>query len=131
MADSRCSLYFSIRHTTVEDYAEPIVHEVKVRRADLLGDLRQETKRAAYLGLGECWYVLGCDARGRAIAEPEEVPAECGVLLLQGERLVTARPAPRQPRQGLPFGVWMALAKATPVTGLDEDVQALLGEGPT
>jgi hypothetical protein len=27
----------------------------------------------------------------------------------------------------LPFGVWMALAKATPVAGLDEEAQALLG----
>ena len=50
---------FSIRHTTVEDYLEPVVHEVKVRRADLLADLKRETKRAAYLQLaGECWYVI-------------------------------------------------------------------------
>jgi hypothetical protein len=63
---------FSIRHTSVETYVEPIVHEVKVRRADLLADLRQEAKRAAYRDLGECWYVLGRDARGRAIAQPEE-----------------------------------------------------------
>jgi hypothetical protein len=33
---------FSMRHTTVEDYAEPIVHEVKVRRADLLDDEAQQ-----------------------------------------------------------------------------------------
>jgi hypothetical protein len=50
---------FSIRHTTVEDFVEPIVHEVKVRRADLLADLRHEGKRAAYQGLAsQCWYVL-------------------------------------------------------------------------
>ncbi|HSH90753.1 MAG TPA: hypothetical protein VK996_12275, partial [Ramlibacter sp.] len=40
---------FSIRNTSVETYVEPIVHEVKVRRADLLGDLKQGAKRAAYL----------------------------------------------------------------------------------
>lgn len=120
---------FSIRHTSVEAYVEPIVHEIKVRRADLLGDLRQPAKRAAYLDLGECWYVLGKDARGRTIAEPEEVPAECGVLVLQGSRLQVARTARRHARGGLPFGVWMALAKATPVAGLDEESQALLGEG--
>jgi hypothetical protein len=117
---------FSIRHTSVESYVEPIVHEVKVRRSDLLGDLRQPAKRAAYLDLGECWYVLGCDARGRAIAAPEEVPGECGVMLLESGRLKVARPARRPARAGLPFGVWMALAKATPVAGLDEDTQALL-----
>lgn len=106
---------------------EIYVHEVKVRRADLLGDMRQTAKRAAYLDLGECWYVLGCDARGRCIAAPEQVPAECGVLVLELGRLVVARAAPRRSRNGLPFGVWMALAKATPVAGLDEDAQALLG----
>lgn len=116
---------FSIRHTSVESYVEPVVHEIKVRRADLLADLRQEPKRAAYRDLGECWYVLGCDARGKAIAEPEEIPGDCGVLVLQGERLAVARPA----RAGLPFGVWMALAKATPVASTDEDAQGLLGEG--
>jgi hypothetical protein len=118
---------FSIRNTSVSTYVDPIVHEVKVRRADLLGDLRQGAKRAAYLNLGECWYVLGCDARGRSIAAPDEIPAECGVMLLENGRLVVARAAPRRSRDGLPFGVWMALAKATPVAGLDENAQAMLG----
>ncbi|WP_373684582.1 hypothetical protein [Ramlibacter montanisoli] len=120
---------FSIRHTSVESYVEPIVHEIKVRRSDLLADLRQEAKRGAYGDLGECWYVLGSDARGRTIAEPEEVPPQCGVMLVQGERLAVARPAQRPARAGLPFGVWMALAKATPVAGSDEDAQGLLDAG--
>jgi len=117
---------FSIRHTSVESYVEPIVHEIKVRRADLLADLRQGGKRAAYRDLGECWYVLGTDAGGRTIAEPDEVPGDCGVLLVQGERLTVARPALRPARAGLPFGVWMALAKATPVASADDDAQGLL-----
>jgi hypothetical protein len=118
---------FSIRHTSVESYVEPIVHEIKVRRSDLLADLRQQAKRAAYRDLGECWYVLGADARGRAIAEPGEIPEDCGVLLVQGEdRLSVARPALRPARAGLPFGVWMALAKATPMAPLDDDAQGLL-----
>jgi hypothetical protein len=117
---------FSIRHTSVESYVEPIVHEIKVRRADLLADLRQDGKRAAYRDLGECWYVLGTDARGRPIAEPEEVPGECGVLVVQGERLAVARPAQRPARAGLPFGVWMALAKATPIATTDDDAQGML-----
>lgn len=118
---------FSIRNTSVAEYVEPIVHEVKVRRADLLGDLRKPAKRAAYLDLGECWYVLGQDAKGRPIAQPEEIPAECGVLLAQGDRLVVARVASRRSRLPLPFGVWMALAKATPLSVQeDEDAQGLL-----
>ena len=117
---------FSIRNTSVAEYVEPVVHEVKVRRADLLADLRQEAKRASYLDLGECWYVLGTDARGRCIGTPDEIPSTCGVMVVEQDRLVVARAAPRANRSALPFGVWMALAKATPVTGLGEDCQALL-----
>ncbi len=117
---------FSIRNTSVAEYVEPIVHEVKVRRSDLLADLRQAAKRASYLDLGECWYVLGSDARGRCIGAPDEIPADCGVMVLEQGRLVVARAAPRARRASLPFGVWMALAKATPAAGLAEDAQGLL-----
>ncbi|RZJ02002.1 MAG: hypothetical protein EOO54_26860, partial [Haliea sp.] len=119
---------FSIRNTSVADYVDPVVHEIKVRRSDLLGDLRRPDKRAAYLDLGgECWYVLGNDAKGRCIADPGEVPLECGVMVTENGRFAVARAAPRQTRQQLPFGVWVALAKATPVSGLNDDEQALLG----
>lgn len=119
---------FSIRNTSVEAYAEPMVHEIKVRRADLLSDLRQQAKRASYLHLGECWYVLGSDARGRCIAAPQEVPPDCGVLVVEHGRLQVARPAPRRGRPTLPFGLWMALAKASPVNGFDEAAQGLLAD---
>ena len=121
---------FSIRNTSVPTYVDPIVHEVKVRRADLLSDLKNESKRAAYLDLGECWYVLGCDARGRCIAEADEVPPECGVMIIEGERLAVARAAPRRSRNSLPFGVWMALAKATPLPVADDDAQGMLSPRP-
>ena len=117
---------FSIRNTSVATYVDPIVHEVKVRRADLLGDLKNEAKRAAYLDLGECWYVLGCDARGRCIAQADEVPPECGVMVVEGKRLSVVRAAPRRQRNALPFGVWMALAKATPLPVNEDSPQALL-----
>ena len=119
---------FSIRNTTVEAYADPIIHEIKVHRSDLLGDLRRPDKRAAYLDLGgQCWYVLGTDAKGRPIGDASEIAAECGVMVVEGGRLVVARAAPQQARKPLPFALWLALAKATPVTGLNEDDQALLG----
>ncbi|MDM0016706.1 hypothetical protein [Variovorax saccharolyticus] len=118
---------FSIRNTSVEAYAQPIVHEVKVNRADLLSDLRKPDKRAAYLDLGgECWYVLGCDAKGRPIGEPEEIPPECGVLVARQGRLVVARSAVHRALPRMPFAVWMALAKAQPVAGFDDEVQGLL-----
>jgi hypothetical protein len=115
---------YSIRRTTVEAYLQPIVHEVKVRRADLLSDLRHAAKRAAYLQLSsECWYVIR-----EGIARPEEIPSECGVLVATAAGLDVARPAPRRPMQ-MPFGVWMALARATPVdNGLDEGAQGRLGD---
>jgi len=119
---------FSIRNTSVEAYAQPVVHEVKVNRADLLSDLRKPDKRAAYLDLGgECWYVLGCDAKGRPIGEPDEIPSECGVLIAQQGRLVVARSAVHRALPRMPFAVWMALAKAQPVAGFDDEMQGLLG----
>jgi hypothetical protein len=118
---------FSVRNTTVEAYLEPVVHEIKVSRADLLGDLRKPAKRAAYLGLASaCWYVLGQDARGRPIATPEEVPPECGVMQVEGERLVVAREAPRRVFERLPFHVWMALARSGPAVRLEDESQSLL-----
>ena len=120
---------FSIRNTSVPGYVDPIIHEIKVQRSDLLSDLRRPEKRAAYLDLGgECWYVLGCDINGRNIGTPDEIPVECGVMLMQADRVVVARSAPRSARQQLPFAVWIALAKATPVAGLNDDAQGLLGE---
>ncbi len=107
---------FSIRNTTVEAYVEPVVHEIKVRRADLLGDLKKAAKRAAYLQLGgACWYVLGLDVRGRPIAAANEIPLECGVIVAQADRLVVQRPAPRRPVERLPFSIWLELAKRTPL----------------
>ena len=120
---------FSIRNTSVETYVDPIVHEIKVKRSDLLGDLRRPEKRAAYLDLGgECWYVLGCDAKGRPIGAADEIPPECGVMIMEKRRLAVARAAPRRTRQNLPFAVWVALAKAAPVKGLNDDLQGLLGD---
>jgi hypothetical protein len=108
---------FSIRHTTVEAYAEPIVHEVKVQRADLLADLRRASKRQAYLEIGgECWYVIR-----EGIASVDEIPAECGVLVAADGALAVARAAPRRPTR-IGFALWMALARSTPLEGwrLDE-----------
>jgi len=117
---------FSIRHTTVEAYLEPIVHEVKVHRSDLLSDLRREAKRAAYLQLSsECWYVIA-----HGIAQPDEIPREFGVMAAQGAQLDVLRPAPKRPMQ-MSLPLWMALARATPVEGWrSEEAQGWLGEGP-
>jgi hypothetical protein len=107
---------FSIRNTTVQAYLEPIVHEIKVSRADLLGDLKNKDKRDAYLNLGgQCWYVLGCNAKGEQIASADEIPDECGVMVMLENNLNVIRVAPKKAAPALSFPVWMALAKATPI----------------
>jgi hypothetical protein len=118
---------YSIRHTTVEAYLEPVAHEVKVHRSDLLADLRRAAKREAYLrSSGECWYVIR-----EGIARPAEIPPECGVLVaLEGGGFDVARPAPKRAVQ-LPFATWMALARAAPRDNGDAAAeQAWLGEPP-
>jgi hypothetical protein len=111
---------FSIRNTSVQAYLEPIVHEIKVSRADLLGDLKKMEKRGAYLEVGgQCWYVLGCDAKGKPIADADEIPVECGVMVSLHGKLNVVRTAPKRTANGLPFAVWMALAKAVPVQRVD------------
>lgn len=127
---------YSVRHTTVAGYLQSEVHEVKVRRADLLSDLRQHAKRAAYLGMaGACWYVLA-----EGIGEAQDIPEACGVMrALRGPdggftTLEILRPAPARAmpfEAGLPFAVWMALARATPVAAPDAaEWQRHLGEPP-
>lgn len=107
---------FSIRNTSVASYLEPIVHEVKVSRADLLGDLKSADKRNAYLDVGgQCWYVLGCDAKGRPIGQADDVPPECGVMIAEPDALHVARNAAKRVARDLPFAIWMALAKAVPL----------------
>ncbi|MFZ5549771.1 MAG: hypothetical protein ACOZJX_13850 [Pseudomonadota bacterium] len=125
---------YSIRHTTLEDWVLPIAHEVKVRRADLLSDLKRPAKGEAYRALAsECWYVLKA-----GIGQPEEIPPDFGVMwahpmagrtLEDGPvfgALEVLRPAPRRPFR-LPLAVWMALARAHALPP-DEDLpQGALG----
>jgi hypothetical protein len=106
---------FSIRNTTDPLRLESRIDEIKSRRSDLLGDLRRVDKRAAYLALAdECWYVLGADGAGRPIADPSEVPEDCGVLIEDAGRLRLARPAPRRVPTTPSFPLWMALARTAP-----------------
>lgn len=119
---------FSIRNTTVSAYLQPMVHEVKASRADLLSDLRHAAKRQAYQWLcEECYYVFPA-----GIAQPEEVPEQFGVWVLHGAldsgRFELLRPA-RHASCQLPFAVWMAMCKATPLRSDADPPQATLGEG--
>jgi len=61
--------------------------------------------------------VLSCNAKGLPIASTDEVPPECGVMLWEAQRLHVLRMAPKRSVPNLPFALWMALAKATPLPG--------------
>ncbi len=118
---------FSVRNTTVQAYLQPMVHEIKVSRADLLSDLRHEAKRESYRWLCcECYYVFPAD-----IAPVSDIPEAFGVWLLRGSiddgHLELARPARHSPCE-LPFAVWMALAKSTPAAFDLEAAQGQLGD---
>lgn len=122
-----CPDVYSIRRSSRADWLEPLVHEIKVSRADLLADLRKPAKRAAYLGMAAAvWYVLGRDARGRPIGDERDVPEDCGVLVC-GETggWELRREAPRRAVPQLPLGVWLALAQATPLQAPEPDQQSL------
>ncbi|MDT9001850.1 hypothetical protein RQP53_21415 [Paucibacter sp. APW11] len=117
---------FSLRNTSVPAYLQPIVHEIKFSRADLLSDLRHAAKRAAYQWLcSEVYYVFPA-----GVAKPNEIPLEFGVWVLHGDvgdgQFELLRPARHQPCT-LPFAVWLALAKAAPLRreeALDENEPA-------
>ncbi len=116
---------FSIRHSTVEDYLEPAIHEIKVSRADLLGELRRPAKSAAYRALSsQCWFVLKA-----GIAEVDEIPPEFGVLFAHESALELARPAPKRAHKP-DFATWLALARAAPEPPPDDEAQAELGASP-
>ena len=113
---------FSIRNTTVEDYVEPVVHEIKVSRADLLADLRREAKGQAYQALcSQCWYVVK-----RGIADPDEVPAFYRVIEAHESGLAVLRAAPCRASR-LSFAAWIALARATAEPCPEDDGQSALG----
>ena len=117
---------FSVRNTSVEAYLQPMVHEIKFSRADLLSDLRHAAKRQAYEWLCEsCYYVFPAH-----IAKPEEIPPQFGVWVLHGGvddgHFELLRPA-RHAVCKLPFAVWMALCKAAPLRSQSETAQTRLG----
>ena len=118
---------YSVRNTSVQNYLHPVVHEIKVSRADLFSDLRHAAKRASYQWLCcECHYVFPV-----GMAQPEELPLELGVWVIHGDidtgRLEQLRPA-RHRSCTLPFPVWLSLAKATTWQPERESRQIQLGQ---
>ncbi len=102
---------FSMVRGLRADHLAPQVHEIKVRRADLLGELRGG-KIERYRELAASIYLVIADG----IAEPDEIPGDYGVALYSataGFRIARAAPIGDY---SLETRHWMALAKATPFT---------------
>ncbi len=112
---------FSIRNTSHEAYLAPFVHEVKVSRADLLTDLRNPAKRAGYQALSQqFWYVVAA-----GIAEPAEIPEDCGVIEAGAAGLRVLRPSPARDARLVTLH-WLQLAKSRAEFGADDDGQLAL-----
>jgi hypothetical protein len=87
-----------------------------VRRADLLGDLKRDAKRRGYQSCSQAFYY----AIAEGIAEPGEIPADCG-LIVAGERtLRVVRPAPHR-EVSLTTAQWVALVRAGAEFGDDDE----------
>jgi hypothetical protein len=109
---------FSVRHVTSSLRLHPAVHEIKVTRADLLGDLKNESKRRGYQSYSQSFYYVIAEG----IAEPAEIPADCGLIVASPDRLMLVRPAPHRTAI-LTTAHWIALARASAEFGDDDDPQ--------
>ncbi|WP_423824104.1 hypothetical protein V5738_09060 [Salinisphaera sp. SPP-AMP-43] len=109
---------FSIVRGLRADHLAPQVHEIKVGRGDLLGELRG-AKIERYRELAASIYLVLAEG----IADPDEIPSDYGVALYSetaGFRI--ARTAPIGD-YSLETRHWMALAKATPFRAESETTQ--------
>lgn len=83
---------YSIKPSLRAIYSNPCVHEVKVSRADFLGDLAKPQKRAAYAMMAEAVYYVAPEG----VIQPNEVPKGFGLLVERTEgTFVLARRARR------------------------------------
>lgn len=109
---------FSLTRSLRPDHLAPQVHEIKVRRSDLLGELRSEKTRRYRELAGEVFFVLA-----EGIAEPEEIPADYGVVVWRAAGGYTlARGAPRHDYT-IETRHWMAMARARPFIAEDDSLQ--------
>ena len=109
---------FSLRHVTSSRRLHPSVHEIKVRRADLLGDLRKDTKRRGYQSYSQSFHYVIAEG----IADPAEIPEDCGLIVATSRTLRIVRPAPHR-AASLTTAQWIALVRAGAEWGDDDDPQ--------
>jgi hypothetical protein len=109
---------FSVRHVTSSRCLHPAVHEIKVNRADLLGDLRKESKRRGYQSYSQSFYYVILEGT----ADASEIPEDCGLMVATSDKLRLVRAAPHRTAI-LTTAHWMALARARAEFDDDENPQ--------
>jgi hypothetical protein len=116
---------YSLRPSSKPEGLEVCIHEVKVSRADLLGELRRPDKSAAYAALsGQTCFVLAA-----GIAAVDEIPPAFGVWFAHATHFELARPAPRRAHQP-DLATWLALSRALPCPAPLDAAQQALGAAP-
>lgn len=111
---------FALRHVTASRRLQPAAYEIKVCRADLLGDLKRDGKRRGYQSFSQTFhYVLA-----EGIAEPDEIPHDCGLIVASERSLRIVRPAPHR-EVSLTTAQWIALVRAGAEFGDDDEPSQL------
>lgn len=84
---------FSTATTMNMDKWDPQVHEIKVSRADFLGDIKKPEKREAYFKVGQRVFY----ATPFGLIQKEEVPPECGWVeqSKDGHQWIVRKKAPK------------------------------------
>jgi hypothetical protein len=107
---------FSLRHATASRRLQPAVHEIKVRRADLLCDLKKDGKRRGYQSYSQTFHYVIAEG----IADPAEIPEDCGLLVASDKSLRIVRPAPHR-EVSITTAQWVALVRAGAEFGDDDE----------
>lgn len=74
-------------------------YEIKCARSDWMRELKNPAKAETFIKLVDRWWIVTSDAK---VALPEELPPEWGLLVVQGNKLVTKVAAGILPRIGDP-----------------------------
>lgn len=111
---------FALRHATASRRLQPAAFEVKVRRADLLGDLKRDGKRRGYQSFSQTFHYVIAEG----IAEPDEIPQDCGLIVASERGLRVVRPAPHR-EVSLTTAQWVALVRAGAEFGDDDEPSQL------
>ncbi len=96
---------YSLQGTLNPDKICPMVHEIKISRADFQADVRKTEKRAGYRALSD--YVHYVAPEG--MLDPGEIPDGCGLLVERSDGRFWQQKRARKAPSTLPPSVWMAL----------------------